>query len=89
MCQVWVVRFRSVALGLTVKLRQAGYRAREQAVPYTVLAAACAGSTTSRSARVRTVILLEEAVSQAFPDSASVNQALRLLLRLAHKQVKV
>lgn len=35
------------------------------------------------------VVILEEDVSQAFPDSASVNQALRLLLQLAHKQVKV
>lgn len=35
------------------------------------------------------VVLLEEDVSQAFPDSASVNQALRLLLQLAQKQVKV
>lgn len=35
------------------------------------------------------VVLLEEDVSQAFPDSASVNQALRLLLELAQKQVKV
>jgi hypothetical protein len=34
------------------------------------------------------VVLLEEDVSQAFPDSASVNQALRLLLQLARKQVK-
>jgi hypothetical protein len=34
------------------------------------------------------VVVLEEDVSQAFPDSVSVNQALRLLLQLARKQVK-
>jgi len=34
------------------------------------------------------VVVLEDDVSQAFPDSASVNQALRLLLKLARKQVK-
>ena len=34
------------------------------------------------------VVLLEDDVSQAFSDSASVNQALRLLLQLARKQVK-
>ncbi len=34
------------------------------------------------------VVLLEDDVSQAFADSASVNQALRLLLQLARKQVK-
>jgi hypothetical protein len=34
------------------------------------------------------VVLLEDDVSQAFSDSASVNQALRLLLRLAREQVK-
>ena len=34
------------------------------------------------------VIVLEDDVSQAFPDSASVNQALRLLLKLARQQVK-
>jgi hypothetical protein len=35
------------------------------------------------------VVVLEEDVSQAFPDSVSVNRALRLLLQLARKQVKV
>ena len=33
------------------------------------------------------IVLLEPEVAQAFPDSASVNSALRLLIELAHKQV--
>jgi hypothetical protein len=33
------------------------------------------------------VILLDEDVAKAFPDSASVNRALRLLLELAKDQV--
>ncbi|HSK73519.1 MAG TPA: hypothetical protein VK892_17615 [Pyrinomonadaceae bacterium] len=34
------------------------------------------------------VILLEPDVAEAFPDSESVNKALRLLMELAHKQVR-
>jgi len=35
------------------------------------------------------VVFLEPDLAQAFPDSASVNQALRLLLRLAKTEVVV
>jgi hypothetical protein len=34
------------------------------------------------------VVFLEPDVARAFPDSDSVNEALRLLLRLARKQVQ-
>lgn len=34
------------------------------------------------------VILLEPDVAEVFPDSESVNKALRLLIELAHKQVR-
>lgn len=33
------------------------------------------------------IVLLDPEVSNAFPDSASVNAALRLLIELAHKHV--
>ncbi len=35
------------------------------------------------------VILLAPDVAEAFPDSDSVNNALRLLIEVAHKQVRV
>lgn len=34
------------------------------------------------------VVLLDADVAQAFPDSSSVNRALRMLLELAEKQAK-
>jgi hypothetical protein len=34
------------------------------------------------------VVLLDADVAQAFPDSSSVNRALRLLLEVAEKQAK-
>lgn len=33
------------------------------------------------------VVLLEPDVAEAFPDSASVNNALRMLIDVAHKQI--
>lgn len=34
------------------------------------------------------IVLLEPEVANAFPDSASVNAALKLLIDVAHKQVR-
>jgi hypothetical protein len=33
------------------------------------------------------IVVLDPDVADVFPDSASVNEALRLLIKLAHKQV--
>ena len=33
------------------------------------------------------IVVLDPDVAEAFPDSASVNEALRLLIKLAHQQV--
>ncbi len=45
------------------------------------------GKYSQRYAEGTNVVLLDPEVATAFPDSASVNAALRLLIDLAHKQV--
>jgi hypothetical protein len=45
------------------------------------------GKYAARFAEGTNIVLLDPEVANAFPDSASVNKALRLLIDLAHKQV--
>jgi len=45
------------------------------------------GKYSERYAEGTNVVLLDPEVATAFPDSASVNAALRLLIDLAHKQI--
>ncbi len=46
------------------------------------------GKYAQRFAAGSNVVVLSPDVAEVFPDSASVNEALRMLIKIAHKEVK-